>query len=188
MLLTAGCSSPRANDTPSAGSIAAPAPGSQGFSTSNPASINTTVVFDEAVNDSGQGYADYNVRLTLLEVLRGFAALEKMKRDIPYYIVSIPADREFLLARFKYELIETDPPGVSRLVNRGPFEVYRNNGFDPDDNKYILGPLPDFYRKINKGGAVEGWIAFTIPKDASSPLILYNRYSAGTGGIWFKTI
>jgi hypothetical protein len=185
MLLVTGCSSPQTNNTPPTGSIASPA---QGFSQSNPASINTTVVFVEAVNDSGQGFADYAVRLTLLQVLRGPAAMEKMKHDIPYFMVNIAEGREFLLARFKYELIETDPPGASRLVNRGPFEVYRDNTFDPEDNKYVLGPLPDFYGKVKKGGSVDGWIVFSVPKDASRPLIVYDRYSTGTSSIWFMTV
>jgi hypothetical protein len=190
MLLAVGCTGPRTNNTSPEGSIvvsSAPVPGAPGFSKSDPASVNTTVAFNEAVNDSGQGNTDYSVRLTLLEALRGEAAMDKMRHDVPYYIVSIPAEREFLLVRFKYELVNTNTPGVTRLVNRGPLEVYRNNEANADDNKYVLGPLPDFYGKINRGEAVDGWIAFTIPKDAPGPLIVYGRSNADAG-IWFKAI
>ncbi len=187
MLLVAGCAGQQGG--PSAGNPASSAPGQSGpgFSKADPAPINSAVAFHEAVNDSGQGTADYSVRLTLVEVLRGSAAAEKMVHDIPFFIVNNPPDREFLLAHFKYELSDASPSGFSRLVNRNPFEISINGNIDPDNNKFILGPKPDFYGKIQRGGVVDGWIAYTIPKDARGPLIVYGRNFVGTDGIWFKT-
>jgi hypothetical protein len=191
LLLVVGCTGLQVNNAQPSGGIISPPPtflgAQQGFSSSNPAAMGDTVVFDEMVNDSGQGPAKYSGRLTLSEVLRGAPALEKIKHDYPFHLVNIQTDREFMLARFKYELIDTDPTGFSRLVNRDSFEIYRNNAFDPEDNTYIIGALPDFYGRVDKGGVVDGWIAFTVPKTASGPLIVFGRSSAGTGGIWFKT-
>jgi hypothetical protein len=191
LLLGAGCTGLQVNNAqPSVGIISPPPaiPGAQqGFSSSNPAAMGDTVVFDEVANDSGQGNADYSAKLTLLEVLRGPAALDKIRRSYPSYLINIQNDREFMLARFKYELIDTDPPRFSRLVNRGSFEIYRYGAFDPEDNSFIIGATPDFYGKANKGDVVDGWISFTVPKAASSPLIVFGRSSVGAGGVWFKT-
>jgi hypothetical protein len=162
------------------------APVPPGFSSSNPVPANTTVAFTESVNDSGQGNAQYSVKLTLEEVLSGNAAMQKMTQDIPFYIVNIPNDREFLLVRFNYSLMGTSPSGVSRLVDRNPFELYNGGSISPADNEYILGPTPDFYGNIGTGGSVDGWIAYTIPKNASDVLLVYGRTFAGNGGIWFK--
>jgi hypothetical protein len=186
-LSAAGCVVPQINNPSSGGGlIFSPVPNTSGFSKYAPAPMNTTVTFHEAVNDSGQGMADYSGRLTLLEVLRGAAAMDKMKHDNPYYLVSIQPGREFLAARFKYELIDTNPPGYLRLVNRDSFSIYRSGQFDTEDNKLIMGPTPDLYGKARKGGTVDGWIVFTVPEDAPGPLIVYGRQTAGNGGIWFK--
>jgi hypothetical protein len=189
MCLAAGCIGQQIDAAPSTGGIVTTSPllpGAPGFSRSDSASINTMVAFHEIANDSGQGSAEYSAQLTLLDVLRGAAALEKIRHDYPSYLINIQSDREFMLARFKYELTDTSPPGFSRLVNRASFEIYRN-GFDPDDNTYIIGASPDFYGRVKKGGVVDGWIAFTVPKAASGPLIVYGRSSDGSGGIWFTT-
>ena len=188
-LLAAGCTGPQVNNTQAPANTAttlAMAPGPQGFSSSDPAPANTTVTFTEDVNDSGQGNAQYSVKLTLEEVLRGNAAMQKMTQDVPFYMVKVPNDREYLLVRFNYQLADTSPPGVSRLVNRNAFKLYNDGNVNSNDNEYVLGPLPDFYGNITAGGSVDGWIAYTVPKNASELLIGYGMARAGNGGIWFK--
>ncbi len=191
LLLVVGCTGLQVNNAQPSGGIISPPPAilgaQQGFSSSNPAAMGNTVVFDEMANDSGQGNAYYSAKLTLLEVLRGPAALDMIQHSYPTYLINIQNDREFMLARFKYELIDTNPSRFSRLVNRGSFEIYRNGAFDPDDNSFIIGVTPDFYGRVKKGEVVDGWISFTVPKTASSPLIVFGRSSVGTGGVWFKT-
>jgi len=187
-LVASGCAgqqvtTPRVPASTATAIAVAPVP--TGFSSSNPVQANTTVAFTETVNDSGQGNAQYSVKLTLEEVLRGNAAMQKMTQDIPFYIVTIPNDREFLLVRFNYKLIGASPSGVSRLVDRNLFELYNDGSISPADNEYILGPTPDFYGNIGAGGSVDGWIAYTIPKNASDVLLVYGRTFAGNGGIWF---
>jgi hypothetical protein len=182
LICVAGCSSPQVS-VPKGEIILHAVPG---FSKSDPAPANTAVDFTEALNDSGQGNAKYTGRLTMLDVLRGAAAMDKMKHDNPYYFIDIQSDREFLVARFKYELLDTSPYGVTRLVNRDSFRIYRDGKFDTEDNKLIMGPTPDLYGKVKKGGAVDGWIVFTVPEGASSPLIVYGESTAGSDGIWFK--
>lgn len=190
LLLTAGCAGPQehsAQPGASRAGIIAPAFGGNGFSKSAPSSVNETVSFIERANDSGQGDTDYSARLTLLDVLRGTAAYDKMRQSNPYYMIDIQPDREFIAARFKYELTDTSRSGVPRLVNRDSFAIYRDGQFDTEDNKYIMGVTPDFYGKAKKGDVVDGWITFTVPKGASWPLIVYGKASAGSDGIWFKT-
>jgi hypothetical protein len=190
VLLTAGCAGPHDNSAQPGASqtgVIVPAMVGTGLSKSAPASIDEPIAFTERANDTGQGYADYSARLTLLEVLRGNAAYDKIKQSYPYNLINIQQDREFMVTRFKYELTDTSVAGASRLVNRDSFAVYRDGKFDAEDNRYIIGATPDFYGRVIKGGSVDGWIAFTVPKDASWPLIVYGSTNAGSGGIWFKT-
>lgn len=190
VLLTAGCAGPQDNSAqPGAGQsgVITPASGGMGFSQAAPAHIGETIALTERVNDSGQGYADYSARLTLLEVLRGDAAYEKIRQSYPYNLINIQQDREFMVVRFKYELTDTSVAGVSRLVNRDSFAICRDGKFDSEDNRYIIGATPDFYGRVTKGGSVDGWIAFTVPKDASWPRIAYGSANSGSGGIWFET-
>jgi hypothetical protein len=190
IVLTAGCTWPQENSAQQDASnivTSSPLHDVKGYSGSDPASVDETIVFTESVNDSSQGYVKYSVRLTLLEVLRGTAAYEKMRQSNPYYMINIQEDREFMLARFKYELTDTSIAGASRLVNRDSFAIYRDGRFDQEDNTYIIGATPDLYGKIKKGQAVDGWFAFTVPKNSPSPLIVYRGTSTGSDGIWFKT-
>ncbi len=190
VLLTAGCTGSLENSAQpdaSRSGVITRASGGAGFSKSAPASVNEAIAFTERVNDSGQGYADYSARLTLLEVLKGNAAYEKIRQSYPYNLINIQQDREFMVVRFKYELADTSVAGASRLVNRDSFDIYRDGKFDTEDNRYIIGVMPDFYGRVTRGGSVDGWIAFTVPKDASWPMIVYENANAGSGGIWFKT-
>lgn len=190
VLLTAGCAGPHDNSaqpTANTAGVISPAMGGTGFSMTAPASIAETIAFTERANDTGQGYADYSARLTLLEVLRGNAAYDKIKQSYPYNLINIQQDREFMVARFKYELSDVSAGGVSRLVNRDSFKIFRDGKFDAEDNRYIIGATPDFYGRVTRGGYVDGWIAFTVPKDASWPLIVYKGSEKGSDGIWFKT-
>lgn len=189
MLLTSGCASSLDDTQPRASqdAIAAALFGGTGLSASDPAPVNYTVTFTENVNDSGQGVASYSGRLTLEEVLRGTAAYDKIRQSYPFNLINIQQDREFMVVRFKYELIDVSVPGASRLVNRDSFAIYREGRADAEDNKYIIGATPDLYGKVKKGGSVDGWFAFTVPKGASWPLVVYGPASAGNGGIWFKT-
>lgn len=188
VLLTAGCAGKNENAQPGASQTAIQAPllGGTGFSMADPAPANYTVTFTENVNDSGQGIVAYSGRLTLEEILRGTAAYNKIKQSYPFNLINIQPDREFMLVRFRYELADTSIPGASRLVNRGSFAIYRDGRLDADDNTYIIGATPDFYGKVQKDGIVDGWFAFTVPRNASWPLVVYGKDSAGSG-IWFKT-
>ena len=187
MLLVAGCTGQQQNGTQQTTVTPAPLTYAKGFSMTDPAAANDTVTFTEHVNDSGQGPADYTARLTLLEVLRGTAAYDKITKSYPAYLINIQPDREFMAVHFRYELTATSKSGISRLVNRDSFAIYRDGKADPEDNKYIIGATPDLYGKAKSGDVVDGWFAFTVPKGASWPMVVYGKQSAGSGGIWFRT-
>ncbi len=167
--------------TPKATPVSTPTP--EGFGRSNPASIAKTVSFK-----SVSGGDDYKAELTLMEVVRGKAA-ENMMTDANMFN-GVPADnkKEYLLAKFKFHLVQWVPDEEFNLdadSYLGDFEAVSNS--ETMGGISVIEPAPQLSSSMYEGATKEGWVVLVCYKDDANPLIVYEKSSGGSGGIWFQT-
>ena len=122
----------------------------------------------------------HSVRITLLQVLRGSSAWERiMEAD-----ESAPPPEsgfEYLIARIR---LEYDPDGaggtLTYLVKPDDFRIYSEN-----DREYDLPsvkpPKPALMgRTLYPGDFHEGWLCFKVEETDRKPLLFFY------GGMWFQ--
>jgi hypothetical protein len=121
----------------------------------------------------------YDVKITLLSVIRGKKALDFIQTENNPH-EPLVAGFEYLLARIK---IACDVKGDSFLpykVKQDDFKVYDTAG-----HAYLSPAVlpPDqslIDMKINPGDVREGWIPFLVARDHKRPLMFFS------GGLWFQ--
>jgi hypothetical protein len=165
--------------------VFAQAPGS---TPSNPAPAGTTL---SGIIECGEGYTShelYDIKITLLEVLRGEAAWKRIQAAGGS---SKPAEtgKEYLLARIKYEFFARGIPGTCvHPLAPDEFTAYSRNGEDYPA-PVVVPPKPELRKALKSGESFEGWLAFAVSKDDKEPLMLYSADSGGAvehgGGKWF---
>ena len=147
-------------------------------SRTNPAKVNQTAVYDSL----GEEHDAYKFEVTLLEVLRGGAALKKVKQANSYSQMP-PDGKEYLLAKFKVSFLEAkkDDPFMAQSY----FDIVKPDGNTySQPNAYIdiseIGALSTMYR----GATQEGYVCFTVDKKDEKLLIAFPKYLGSQ--IWFS--
>lgn len=155
--------------------VPAQAPGS---APSAPAASGATL---SGIVECGEGYTShelYDMRITLVEVLRGEKAWELIKDADK---TNKPADPgfDYVLARVKFEYSARGTPGLCvHKLSPEQFTAYSSKGEDYR-NASIVMPKPEMRKSLKSGDSFEGWVAFLIPKQDKAPLM---SYSADPGG------
>jgi hypothetical protein len=122
----------------------------------------------------------HRVRITLLQVLRGNAAWERILESNES---AQPPERgfEYLIARVKFEY---DPGGgggtLTYSVKPDDFKIYSE-----DDREYdrppVEPPKPGLIgRTFYSGDLHEGWLCFKVAETDRTPLLFFY------GGMWFQ--
>jgi len=159
----------------------APTPTS-GYSRSNPVGVGIPLTI--TVSSVGSAGTEYNVRVTLLEVIRGTEAWQyiyaaNMFNDPP------KAGFEYILFAVRFDYLSGSTPDKTFDVSPVWFDVISGKG---KEYEYVsvAGLDPDIRTSLYPAASHEGWIAFPIAQDDTSPLLTFGRAFDGTGGIWFK--
>jgi len=122
----------------------------------------------------------HTVRITLLEVLRGDSAWERI-READQSAQAPGSGFECLIARVR---LEYDPAGaegtLTYSVKPDDFRAYSE-----DDRKYaplpIKSPKPELIGRIlSSGDLQEGWLCFKVAETDRKPLLFFY------GGMWFQ--
>lgn len=161
----------------------------QGRSPFDPAPAGTRL---SGIIECGRGYTShelYNMKITLMEVIRGRNALKKL--------LSSGGDNkppeagfEYILARVKFEYSARGKPGlcVHRLTP-GQFTACSGEGEDYPFADLTL-PEPVLRGNLSSGDSVEGWIALLVPVKDKKPLLYYSADAGKAvlhgGNIWFR--
>lgn len=150
----------------------------QGASPSQAAPVGVTLT---GIVECGEGYTShelYDMKLTLLEVVRGEEARTLIKKADPTNKLA-ESGTEYLLARVRFEYSARGTPGlcVHQVVPQ-QFTAYSANGEDYKSAPVVL-PKPEMRKEFKSGEYLEGWIAFLVAETDKTPLMLY---SASTGG------
>ncbi len=149
-----------------------------GSSPSTPAPAGTTVT---GIVECGEGYTShelYDMKITLLDVIRGAAAWDRLKEASAS---NKPAEgnTEYVLARIKFEYYARGTPGLCvHPLAPNQFTAYSANG---EDYRPIsaVPPKPELRKGLKSGDVFEGWLAFAVSKEDNAPLM---SYSVDDGG------
>ncbi len=164
--------------------------GKIGFSRSNPAPVGTPVEFT-GIGSTNQGGVDCTLKVTLLDIKRGDTAAEIIHENYNQEWSSLTVDdiktkgmaanEEYMLARFKVELLDAPTIGTFLPVDHGSF------GLDVDNHLYYsegnYEPKDELFDTIYENGVAEGWITFVVDK-TKMPLVCFTN--SKNGPIWFK--
>ncbi len=160
-----------------------------GYSPLNPAQVGNRL---ETVIECGFGYSPhekYDVKVTLLEALRGEKAWERIKAAGTSN-QSPKAGFEYVLARVKFEFFAKGAPG--NCVHELRPEEF--SAFSADGQEYegaaVAPPGPGLSAKLNSGDSCEGWLVFQAPLGGNKALLRFvARVGSGVeqgGQVWFQ--
>ncbi len=164
----------------------------QGSSPGSPAPASTTVA---GIIECGEGYTShelYDMKITLLEVLRGEEAWKRI-REASSSNQPAKSGMEYLLARIRFEYNARGTPGtcIHQLAPK-EFTAYSSKGEDYEATS-VVPPKPELRKDLKSGEAAEGWVVFAVPKEDQAPLMLYSADDSGGavehgGGKWFLLV
>ena len=165
--------------------LSAQAPGSAP-SLAAPSGITLTGIIE-----CGEGYTShelYDMKITLLEVIRGEEAWKRVKLASDSNKPADP-DSEYILARIRFEYFARGTPGLCvHQVVPEQFTAYSANGEDYRPAPVVL-PKPEMRKGLKSGESLEGWVAFMVAQKDKTPLMSYSADSGGAimhgGGKWF---
>jgi hypothetical protein len=165
--------------------LSAQAPGSAP-SLAAPSGITLTGIIE-----CGEGYTShelYDMKITLLEVIRGEEAWKRVKKASDSNKPADP-DSEYILARIRFEYFARGTPGLCvHQVVPEQFTAYSANGEDYRSAPVVL-PKPEMRKGLKSGESLEGWVAFMIAQKDKTPLMSYSADAGGAvqhgGDKWF---
>jgi len=158
----------------------APSPSEPGYSRSNPAPIGTTlrVTKEDLIQE-------VTAEVTLLEVIRGAAAWERIKAANKFNPPP-PPGKEYLLVRIRFKVLSLDDPSASYDLSPVQFTVVSGAGRDYEHPLVVVPPKPDLSSRLYVGASHEGWAVYMVDIDDPKPTLTFGRDYRGRGGIWFK--
>jgi len=155
----------------------------------NPAPVGVTL---SGIIECGQGYTShelYNMKITLLEVIRGDSAW-KLIKTASNSNKSAGYGFEYILARIKFEYYARGKPGLCvHKLTLEQFKACSTEGVDYPAADVIL-PQPEMQGDMRSGESIEGWIALLVPLTDRKPLLYYSADAGAAvqhgGSKWFK--
>jgi hypothetical protein len=165
--------------------ISAQTPGS---SPSTPASTGVTLT---GIVECGRGYTShelYDMKITLIEVVRGGAAWKRIREASPSNKAADPGF-EYVLARVRFEYYARGTPGLCiHQLSPQQFSSCSSDGQDYQIADVVM-PKPELRKDMKSGETVEGWIAFSVSQQDKAPLMTYSADQGGAivhgGAKWF---
>lgn len=152
----------------------------QGRSHKEPAALGAlvrSIVEIGSVNSS-----NYDVTITVLETVRGAAALDRLKAA-DAAVKSAPAGTEYLLARVRFELRgrAVSDHGTFELGTTPAQWLAHSAKLIPYDPIAVTVPKPELKGTVKTGATLEGWLAFAVEPGESQPVLIFDP--SGGGGM-----
>lgn len=157
-----------------------------GGSPSDAAAPGTVVA---GIIECGDGYTShelYDVKLTVLELVRGAAAWRRISGMAP----APGPDREYVIARIRFEYYARGKPGdCEHTIKPGQFTALSSMG-SAYGAPALAAPEPGLSGVLRSEQTREGWIAVQVAKDDARPLLTFSVDDTGAvqhgGKLWFK--
>ena len=148
----------------------------------NPAAVKTPV---RSMIELGSVYTNiYDITVTVLETVRGNAAMERLKTVNPG--LSAPANGfEYVLARIKFDhkgrYVSDNLP---LDLGNDPLQWVALSGFDLTeyDKVPVTAPKPSLVGSVKPGSSLEGWVVFAVQQKDSKPVMVFDPDTGGATG------
>jgi hypothetical protein len=148
----------------------------------NPAPVNTPV---RSMVELGSVYTNiYDITITVLETVRGNAAMDRLKAANPE-VKAPAAGFEYVLARIKFDLRgRYVSDNLSFDFGNEPLQWVALSGSDLTEYEKVpvTAPKPALVGRVKSGSSLEGWVAFTVQQKDSKPVMVFDPDTGGATG------
>lgn len=129
------------------------------------------------------GIEVYDGTITLLEIVRGPKAWERLK-DADGSNPEPGAGYEYMLARISFKMKARGAPGDKTFDLGRPlqFTAFSEN-FEEYGTPKVIVPKPELRGRVPADQLAEGWIAFAVKQEDRRPLMMFDPSS---GGAWSR--
>ena len=151
----------------------------QGMSPTSPARVGVPVQSEVQCGDSAVSLEPYDVKIVLLQTIRGKEAWERLKAADSS---SQPPKTgfDYVLARVGFELKARGAPGDKSFELGRPLQFTANSA---DGKEYeapsVRPPKPELSGKARPGVRVEGWLVFLVEQKDTTALMVFDPASGG---------
>jgi hypothetical protein len=149
-----------------------------GTSPSAPSPVGKTI---SGILECGEGYTShelYDMKITLLEVIRGDAAWKRLQESAASNKPATPGS-EYMLARVKFEYKARGIPGTCiHPLEPNQFTAYTAGGEDYPAVS-VISPKPELRKGLKSGDAFEGWLVFAVSKEDQAPIMSFSAIAGG---------
>jgi len=149
----------------------------------NPAAVKVPL---KSMVELGSVYTNiYDITITVLEAVRGNAALEQLKAADPN-AKAPAAGFEYVLARVKFELkgryVISD--NLSFDLGNEPLQWVALSGSDLTeyDRVSLTVPKPALAGIVKPGASMEGWVGFAVSQKDAKPVMVFDPDTGGATG------
>ena len=132
----------------------------------------------------------YDTKITVLQVVRGEKAWEMVKGASGS---NQPPNSgfEYLLARVRFEFsARTSPSHYRYIIDESQFTAVGADGKEYEAASLVEAPKPRLNGTLVPGSALEGWVAFQVPRSIDKPLMHFQENVGSVihrgGGAWFR--
>jgi hypothetical protein len=148
----------------------------------NPAPIGVTLVTTIlSKEDVFTTFDSYDAKVTILEVVRGNIAQERITTVNPAYAKSPDSGLEYLLARITFGYYARELPGTRKYELKGTaFTAFSTQSIDYATPE-VISPKPEVFDNIfSSGDLFEVWLIVRVAIDDKKPTLFFNQEK------WFK--
>jgi hypothetical protein len=153
----------------------------QDNSSTNPAAIGTRV---RSMIELGSVYSNiYDIAVTVLETVRGKEAMTRLQAASPENKMP-PEGFEYILARVKFELKgRAVSDNLTFQLGNEPLQwVALSSDLYEYKKTPVVVPKPALSGTVQPGSSMEGWLAFTVDKKDSGPVMVFDPDAGGATG------
>ena len=148
----------------------------------NPAAVKRPL---KSMVELGSVYTNiYDITITVLETVRGNAAMEQLKAASAN-VKPPAAGFEYVLARIKFELKgRYVSDNLSFDLGTEPLQWIALTGSDLTeyDRVSVTVPKPALAGLVKPGGSMEGWVGFAVAQKDSKPVMVFDPDTGGATG------
>lgn len=154
----------------------------QGQSPSNAAPVGLSIKTQVECGERAGSMEPYDAKISVLQVLRGKEALERIKAASP----SGPPPKagfEYVLARVAFQMNAILAPGnkTFELARKMQFVALTADG-NEQEPPAVSPPSPDLHRTVRSGEAAEGWIVLLVEQSNKKPVMFFDPAAGGAMG------
>ncbi len=154
-------------------------PPQAGASRQNPAPIGRTV----NVNGFSIGGGTTLHEMTVLEVLRGDAAMAKLQEYSSFVIPPAPGE-DYLVLKMKVKYVQ-GPEDETVRVSWVYFDLFSSQGFTYTPAFSVTPPDPLLAFDFLPGSTMDAWLVYALRADDARPLLAYGVNWSTRGKGWF---